>query len=942
MTSIAFVHPFALLLLVPGALLLAWLRRSPKGRGRRGGVSVALRGLVLFTLILAVSRPQSIREVERLAVAFVVDVSESVPTDRRDRALRRIEADLMARATEDDASLIVFAERPSVEIPFGLGPGAGGDAPLAVRLDQIESRVGRGASDLARAVEFAEGTFPSGAAKRIVLVSDGSETTGDLIAAARALAAAGVRLDVRPIAYRFDDEVIVEALHASERGRVGEPIQLRAVITSFVETDAEVALFDDGLLLGEPAAVKLSRGANVLRYSPIPDAAGYHAYEIEVRPVLDGQRANNVGRAGVIVGGTPRVLVVSSSAEHETLARTLAEAGIGIEVVEPSRLPRHPAGYVDVDSVVLVNVAAYDLDPLAANGLRDAVVELGVGVVTVGGDRAFGPGGYRGTPIEELVPVDLNTTHKKSMPKGALVIVLHSIEFDSGNTWAERICKSALEGLDADDEMGVVYYHHQKGERWLFDLAPIGDRDAQRTLIENVFVGDMPSFHNCFVLAAASLEASDAAVKHVVVISDGDPQAPDDALLTRMIQKRVTISSICIEPHGNSTATMERLAALGGGRYRQLFPRRGDLSKLPALMLKEATTLRRSAVKETPFVPIVALGRSALLRGIDGGVPSLLGYVVTSIKAGAETILLADEENADPLLAAGYAGIGRTVAFTSDASARWAKEWLGWSQYAPFWTQVIRSTIPDSNASLYPVRVETDGLVLTITLDARDEGNVPVTDLELDGILLGAGSEPVRFQPTQEEAGRYVARVEAAAPGHYLAQLRYERDGTAGRSLGVGAIDYAPEHRSLQSHEDRLARAAELTGGRVLRDGDEPFAHDFEAVVGRAELWAILVVIASLLVVLDVFARRFDFDLAPLVAALHRRRPRATRAKEVGSPDAPRSRDAPSLDVPPAAPDGSGTGPVPVAKTKPAAPDADTLDQLKKAKKRAAERREWK
>ena len=931
--SIDFVQPYALtaLLLLPPFGL--WLRRGDAAHGRRGAICLSLRVVVLALLVLALARPRVVDEVSRLAVAFVVDVSESVPAAHRDEALRRIEADLEEMPEEDRAALIVFGERPSLELPFA-GPRArdGGEGMVA-RLDHLETRVTLTQSDLASAVRFAGGVFPDDFAHRVVLISDGNQTRGDLRGAARALGASGGRLDVRPVRYRFDEEVIVEGVHAPARGRAGEPVQLRVVVSAQSGTEATISLLEGDQVISPPSPVTLERGTNAFLFSPTPAEVGIHQYEVRIDADRDGNPSNNVGRAGVLVGGNPRVLAIASPSYDDRVPGFLDEAGVAVEVGDPGALPRHPAGYVSVDSVVLNNVAAYDLEQEQMEALRDAVTELGVGLVTVGGDRAFGPGGYRGSPLAGLLPVDLDTTNKKTMPKGALVIVLHSVEFDSGNTWAVKICEAAIRALQPTDEVGIVYYSHVDGERWMFPLGEVGDGVSARMAVRSTRVGDMPSFQRCFVLAEESLAASDAAVKHIVIISDGDPQLPDPLLVSRLIADRVTISAFLIEPHGvASVPAVQDLVRRGGGRFRQLHPSKGELAQLPQIMIKEAATLRRAALVEKEFTPVVTLPGSGLLRGTEAGFPSLQGYVVTSVRTGAETVLLADEEQIDPLLAAWNIGVGRSVAFTSDLSSRWGRSWLGWDRLGPFVTQMVRSTVSQFNDETYPVRVTTDGLSMTVTMDAIRADGSPVTDLTVRGSALGKGQEPVAFEPRQDEAGVYTATVDIPEQGHYIVQLLHERDGERGRVVVPAAIDFAPEYRSLRSREEVLVEAARITGGGELGADDDPFEHDFAGVRGRVEVWPWALIAALLLLVADVAARRFDF-------ALPRRLPRP-KAKERPAKAAPRKK-------PTAGPVDHATppddGPPPARPERPASEATDvTLDQLKQAKDRAAKKREWK
>ena len=71
---------------------------------------------------------------------------------------------------------------------------------------------------------------------------------------------------------------------------------------------------------------------------------------------------------------------------------------------------------------------------------------------------------------------------------------------------------------------------------------------------------------------------------------------------------------------------------------------------------------------------VVGRGTQAALWGIDpAAMPPLDGYVAASEKTGAEHLLAT--HRGDPLLSAWRVGLGKAVAFTSDAKGRWAGSW---------------------------------------------------------------------------------------------------------------------------------------------------------------------------------------------------------------------------------------------------------------------------
>ncbi|MCC6574901.1 MAG: VWA domain-containing protein [Planctomycetes bacterium] len=931
--TLGFVRPALLLLLaaLPFIGVIWWMYTR---RGFRGAMVFGLRMLALAALIFALARPQTRVEVRQVGVLFTLDVSSSITDLDRDKAITYVRQKMGLTPAGDDAALIVFGDRPSLEVPFLGGPGGrrGEAAEVVPRLAALQSRLSRSQSDLAAALAFGEGAFPPGLARRIVLISDGNETRGDLLSAARALQSAGVRLDVLPVRYSSAEEVRVDGLRVPPGVRLNQPFALRVVVTALTSGRATLRLFENGVPVGQPLPVNLEEGANVYSFNRRLEQPGYYRYEVQVEAERDGNPANNVGRASLLAAGDPKLIVCAPDDWPDQIAPALEHEGLRVTRAKPGDLPSHPAAYIGCDCLVLSNVPAFNLTQPQQAAISDAVRELGMGLVVAGGDRSFGPGGYVGTPLAPLLPVDLDVRNRKHMPKGALVIVLHSIEFDTGNTWASRICKTALRSLQPDDDAGIVYYDHMGGEKWLFELKRVGDRLDQFRLIDGAYVGDMPSFHDCFVKAWGALKPNDAAVKHVVVISDGDPQVPAQSLLDDMVAGQVTVSTVCINPHGPSgDVAMKRLAQDGAGRFYSV-QMGDDLNRLPALILKEAATLRRAAVVEKDFGPLLLLPGSSMLRGLETRMPQLKGYVVTSPRDGAETILgveTEEKDQIDPLLATWQIGLGRCTAFTSDGATRWAANWVPWGGFKPFWRQVARGTMTDLEGGALPLTLEVSGSRLRVVAEAQDDAGRPLTDVKLEGVVLGEGVESLPLDLKQHAPGRYSAQLDGLDQGHYLVRVTSEHGGKRSLTLGVASVDFSTEHRALRSNESLLAEAARLTGGRVLGAEDDAFSHDFSATLSSRELWPWLLGLACLFAVFDLVARRLDLRLPAFARRAPKVKTTAAKAEQATAAPMPAVKEA---EIPQA----------PASAEAPKAANKDSLEEMLKAKQRAEDRRKWK
>jgi len=353
------------------------------------------------------------------------------------------------------------------------------------------------------------------------------------------------------------------------------------------------------------------------------------------------------------------------------------------------------------------------------------------------------------------------------------------------------------------------------------------------------------------------LKKSTASIKHMIVFSDGDPGGPSDQLMNSMRADKITVSTVLIAGHAGPE-TMIEIADKGAGRFYNIT----NPAQLPQIFLKETAVILKTAIYEDPFVP-QQRSSSELLTGFGAGsYPQLLGYVATSEKARAETPLLTTQ--GDPLLAHWQYGLGRAVAFTSDAKAKWGSNWVGWGDYQTFWSQI-------ANWSLR--RVETGNLEADVAIE-QGRGIISVEAIDTDGnfrnfldlqaVVVNPKGERELVPLTQTAAGRYEAEFETRETGSYLVHLREMEQGELRASQVIGAnLDHSPEFAESRPNLARLERLAEIGGGKLLsRDfgKDNPFEHDRRETFQPVDLWEWMLKFAVLLFPIDVGVRRIQID----------------------------------------------------------------------------------
>jgi hypothetical protein len=344
-----------------------------------------------------------------------------------------------------------------------------------------------------------------------------------------------------------------------------------------------------------------------------------------------------------------------------------------------------------------------------------------------------------------------------------------------------------------------------------------------------------------------------AKVKHVILLTDGgaDPTGIPELVKRLYEENGITLSTVGV---GNDAAPfLEDLATIGAGRYHFT----NDASSIPNIFTEETSLATRAYIVEETFFPTL-VNSSPILTGIDE-VPRLQGYIASSPKDLAQVILQSDKE--DPVLATWQYGLGRSVAFTSDATGRWAREWLGWEGFAPFWAQAVRYTIGASTNAALEMSVAAEDEQARLVLDANSLTGEFLNGYQVEANIVAPDGTTQFAALKQIAPGRYEALFTPTEQGVYLIHFSGKsQDGQNSTSFAETTgwtLSYSPEYRQLESDPDLLLRLATVSGGKVASaDPAEAFAHDLTATRAARPVWPGLLLLATLLLPLDIALRR--------------------------------------------------------------------------------------
>lgn len=868
-------------------VVLGWRAMAHADRTRRN-VVLALRTALLVLLVVMLSGPHSVQRHERLTVIGVVDVSGSV---------KRF-ADLPERPADNVRSNIEylrwwFREATGVREPddrFGLiafdGQAIAVSAPITGNYtdDNLDISLVEG-TDIADALQLAMAMFPPDTNRRIVLVSDGNQTSGNAMEIARQLQSTvegrpTVPVDIVPIEYRVDNDAQIVRVEAPSIAQPEQIVALRIVMETTRRMSGRLTLLREGepvdLEPDEPGlarSVPLPAGQSVHRVEVALGDTPLNRFEAIFEPDAPGDDAiieNNRAEAFTATPSRGRVVIVDSTDGPNPLADTLREAGINVSIIMPQQMPDEPLSLQAYELVILNNVAAYEFTRRQHTLLGQYVDEFGGGLIMVGGRKSFGAGGWTNTDLAQLMPVDLDPPKELRRPTSAIALVL-----DSSGSMTRRVAGARGSQQQVANEAAALAVESMHQETYVtvidFDHTPhvrvamrVNDNPiAVAEEIRRIAPGGGTHIEPALRAAHAQLSTVDVKNKHIVLLTDG--QSNDRTIrefVTGLAAEDITVTTIGVgDEQAIDRELLEWIAEQSGGQFYHA----RDPRTLPRVLSESVSIVNRPLLKEGEFQPIVRPTGSALTVGLEAA-PPLDGIVITAPRDNPLVSLDLLHPDGDPLLASWQAGLGRVAAFTSDASGIWSQRWLNWSGYNAFWTQLARTIARPA--------MSRDAELHTVIRDGRLQIDLEMFEFDrpepdgaggftrVEGTVYTPDGNTVNVRLREVAPGRFEASIPAPTSGNYIVAIAPRRDGKPMTPVIGGASQAAGvEYRRYESDIGTLREVAALTGGRELnltvptqsplfdRSDLEPIESSLPA--WRSLLWLVLIVMLA-----DIASRR--------------------------------------------------------------------------------------
>jgi len=823
--------PVALLLLLPLFMYFGWTYWRERQRLKKSHMVVlVMRMVAVGCLVFALAGPYLLLPIKEEQIVYLVDRSASM-NGTEDEMAQFIQESLQAKKEQQLASIYSFSSTLQTE------------AILSNTLKEVPKLTEIKATDqtnIEQALQLTSGIVDPKKATRFVLLTDGNETKGDALEFATKFKGSNISVDVVPFSQPVVNDVSLKSFVSPQVAYVGEQQQLVTEIQATAAGQGELLLYENDELIHREA-VELAEGSNVFTYKHAATSEGLVKYEAVVQVGQDAIFENNKLTSVTMVESEPHLLIVNGYDTASPIAAALGSQSISHDVIAASSLPNELSSYLQYNAIIFDNVPGHLVGEAKMNVIEQAVKNFGVGFTMVGGENSFGLGGYFKTPIEALLPVEMEIKGKEQLPSLGLVIVLDRSGSMSGAKLelAKEAAARSVEMLRDEDTLGFIAFDDRPWE--IIETKPLNSKEEAVDTILSVTPGGGTEIYTSLGKAYENLADLKLQRKHIILLTDGQSPAGNyEDLIADGKDKGITLSTVAIGQDADANL-LEALSEMGSGRFYDVV----DEQTIPSILSRETAMISRTYIEDNPFYPAIyqAAGWNSLFAN---GVPQMNAYIGTTAKQGATVI--AESEKEDPVLAQWQYGLGKTFAFTSDSTGKWTGDWARWQDWGTFWQTLISQMLPSYNDVAYDVRLDAEGSFM-IT-DPTNEAAF------LDIVAVNEAGEELATQLETISASQVRATVQTE-PGLIFFRIADEEQAIYQAGLSV---PYSAEYELRPINESLVEELAKQTGGAVLKEPEDAFRDFTQKGADRQNITTWLMLAGMLLFFMDITIRRFGWS----------------------------------------------------------------------------------
>ena len=838
-SNVQFAKPFFFWLLL--ALPLLWFRL----RDQRFSI-VIWRTVILLLFIVILADPQSVTEQTRHEERiFAFDLSQSIPESMH----RWMESTADSRFSPNQQDRIFVFGSETREVTNWREWLKGENSE--------QSSIRPGKTSLEKL--FTTLLELPAAPRSLFIFTDGWETQGNVEHLLPAIAGSGLKIyPILPAGPPKIANVAVTKLLAPTYGNSGEALNLKVVLENQNEreVDGTLTLTRNGQTF-KTDSVKLKPGSQIFTYqTTLSDGSPTSSYRASFTPRradFDRYAADNQALAWVTVRSKAKVLLLNGRSGGGRYLEEIFKR-LGFEVTSRTAdSPPAPTGY----QVVVFNNAEREKFSTSYLASIERHVAAGNGFLMLGDEASFAPGSYRRTPIENILPVEPREPKREEKNRAVVLVIDKSGSMREGNKmlYSLEAAKVLARQLKDNDLLGIV----------AFDVSPfivvpmesVGRlRSTFNSQIDRLRPGGQTYIYPALLEAKRQLERQNAAIKHVILLSDGETRGSQSELIDLVSvmknEMKITVSGIAVGAEAD-IRLMKRVSQYGGGLFHYTL----DPSTLPQIVLQQIQDKPTDEPpRERDFTPLQERGSQLLSSFPTRSYPTIRGYMETDLKRGAHLdLMIPRDDRKAPLLASWQYERGKSIALTTDLEGRWSRNWIQWNELQNFLGKILDWLRPSEEPiPLHEARVSLSASQPVLELFAYEEASA---DSQFRFSVIGKSG---RSEGTLRKLapGHYQAELPISVPGDYRIELTEER---RGRRIPYPPIGYTlPYDRESEIarpefNTNLLIQLAQATGGEINPESPDKFQKQ-DVTRNYQPMRQPLIVLAFVLFLLEIAARK--------------------------------------------------------------------------------------
>ena len=845
-----------LLVLTLILLVIEWLVYIRQVHTNKKLQYLIVRIFAMLLIILAMAGITVSAKGKNTETVFVVDVSDSMGENTED-IISYINSQLADMPEDNSYAVVVFGEDASCW-QFMTDSGT---------LPSFTADVISSSTNIEKAVQMGANIFDDDSYKRMVLITDGGENEGDMSLAVKTLSGNDIELICVQMESSFGEsaEVYIDSLDVPSVIHEGDNYNVTVTVESNVETEAVLTLYE-GRNVKEQRNILVTKGTNKFVFTDTGESGTIASYKAVIEPVSDTEYVNNTYVTYAEIDARPRILLIEGTVgEAEEFEKVLEAANVDYDVVSPKAVPVTISALTEYKAVITLDVYYDDLKSGFISALDTYIKDYAGGYICIGGENSYALGGYKNTVLEDVLPVYMDLQGENEVPKLSMTMVIDQSGSMSspatdgspvtGLTLAKQAAIAATDELRTTDDVGVLAFDDTYN--WVVPLSEASDIDSITEAIEAIGYGGGTSIYPALESAYEKTLESDAVLKHIILLTDGQDEYNNyDDLILKINEAGITVSTVAVGADAD-TETLQHLAEACGGRYYYT-----DVNNsIPRIFAQEVYLSTMTYLVNEEFYPVLT-SSNRMTEGIfDDGIPALYGYVATTAKETADVIL--ESENGDPVLATWQYGLGKTVAWCSDGTNEWTAEFALWEDYPYFWSNIINYVITDTGSGEDVIEITEADNMTNISLETSEYDS----DTTVTAVITNDEGESFEVGLNAVKPGSFEADVDLSEVGVYSISIRKNSGDEIISSYNTAvASQYSKEYKFSDS-DTNLEAFCTLAEGEMLTLSDSIWTSAQKDVTVRKSLTMLFLILALLVLMFDIIIRRLALNPAAKIAS---------------------------------------------------------------------------